>query len=143
MRELGYSEVILYFIDGCGVFLVAAMPMLLICAFVTIVCTMAQTRGLFTMKSAAPKFSRLNPIEGIKKMFSLRGVVELLKSLAKITILGYIIWIQFRDEFWSFPRLMDMDIFQGMVFTGSMILSIVRTAAIIMAFVAAADLFYQ
>ena len=53
------------------------MPMLLICAFVTIVCTMAQTRGLFTMKSAAPKFSRLNPIEGIKKMFSLRGVVEL------------------------------------------------------------------
>lgn len=143
VRELGYSEVILYFIDGCGVFLVAAMPMLLICAFVTIVCTMAQTRGLFTMKSAAPKFSRLNPIEGIKKMFSLRGVVELLKSLAKITILGYIIWIQFRDEFWSFPRLMDMDIFQGMIFTGSMILSIVRTAAIIMAFVAAADLFYQ
>ncbi len=143
VRELGYSEVILYFIDGCGVFLVAAMPMLLICAFVTIVCTMAQTRGLFTMKSAAPKFSRLNPIEGIKKMFSLRGVVELLKSLAKITILGYIIWIQFRDEFWSFPRLMDMDIFQGMIFTGSMILNIVRTAAIIMAFVAAADLFYQ
>ena len=37
VRELGYSEVILYFIDGCGVFLVAAMPMLLICAFVTIV----------------------------------------------------------------------------------------------------------
>ena len=141
--EIITSDAIRYFIQGCGVFAVAAMPLLLVCGAVSVIATLAQTRGLFTMKSAAPKFSRLNPIEGIKKMFSLRGVVELLKSLAKITILGYIIWIQFRDEFWSFPRLMDMDIFQGMVFTGSMILSIVRTAAIIMAFVAAADLFYQ
>ena len=143
VRELGYSEVILYFIDGCGVFLVAAMPMLLICAFVTIVCTMAQTRGLFTMKSAAPKFSRLNPIEGIKKMFSMRGVVELLKSLAKIIVLGYIIWLQFRDEFWAFPRLMDMEPLQGMAFTANIVLEIAKSAAIVMAFVAAADYFYQ
>ena len=143
VRELGYSEVILYFIDGCGVFLVAAMPMLLICAFVTIVCTMAQTRGLFTMKSAAPKFSRLNPIEGIKKMFSMRGVVELLKSLAKIIVLGYIIWLQFRDEFWAFPRLMDMEPLQGMAFTANIVLEIAKSAAIVMVFVAAADYFYQ
>ena len=95
------------------------------------------------MKSAAPKFNRLNPLEGIKKMFSIRGIVELLKSLAKIIVLGYIIWIQFRDQFFTFPRLMDMTPIQGMVFTGEMILSIAQTAAIIMVFVAAADYLYQ
>jgi len=141
--EVGYGEVINYFIQACGIFLIASMPMLLICSGVTIVCTMAQTRGLFTMKSAAPKFNRLNPIEGIKKMFSLRGVVELIKSILKIIILGYIIWIQFRDAFWTFPRLMDMEPMQGMAFTGNMVLEIAKTAAIVMVFVAAADYLYQ
>ena len=143
VQQLAMSDMTLYFIEACGVYLIASMPMLLICSGVAIVCTMAQTRGLFTMKSAEPKFSRLNPIEGIKKMFSLRGIVELLKSILKIIVLGYIIWIQFRDAFWTFPRLMDMEPLQGMAFTGGMVLEIARLAAIIMVFVAAADLFYQ
>ncbi len=131
--EIITSDAIRYFIQGCGVFAVA----------VSVIATLAQTRGLFTMKSAAPKFSRLNPIEGIKKMFSMRGVVELLKSLAKIIVLGYIIWLQFRDEFWAFPRLMDMEPLQGMAFTANIVLEIAKSAAIVMVFVAAADYFYQ
>ncbi len=141
--EIITSDAIRYFIQGCGVFAVAAMPLLLVCGAVSVIATLAQTRGLFTMKSAAPKFSRLNPIEGIKKMFSMRGVVELLKSLAKIIVLGYIIWLQFRDEFWAFPRLMDMEPLQGMAFTANIVLEIAKSAAIVMAFVAAADYFYQ
>ena len=141
--EIITSDAIRYFIQGCGVFAVAAMPLLLVCGAVSVIATLAQTRGLFTMKSAAPKFSRLNPIEGIKKMFSMRGVVELLKSLAKIIVLGYIIWLQFRDEFWAFPRLMDMEPLQGMAFTTNIVLEIAKSAAIVMAFVAAADYFYQ
>ncbi len=141
--EIITSDAIRYFIQGCGVFAVAAMPLLLVCGAVSVIATLAQTRGLFTMKSAAPKFSRLNPIEGIKKMFSMRGVVELLKSLAKIIVLGYIIWLQFRDEFWAFPRLMDMEPLQGMPFTANIVLEIAKSAAIVMVFVAAADYFYQ
>ena len=143
MDEIITSDAIRYFIQGCGVFAVAAMPLLLVCGAVSVIATLAQTRGLFTMKSAAPKFSRLNPIEGIKKMFSMRGVVELLKSLAKIIVLGYIIWLQFRDEFWAFPRLMDMEPLQGMAFTANIVLEIAKSAAIVMVFVAAADYFYQ
>ena len=143
LDRLGDSDLSQLFLWACGVFLIAAMPLLLISAFVSILATVAQTRGLFTMKSAAPKFNRLNPIEGFKKMFSLRGVIELLKSLAKIIVLGYIIWIQFRDEFWTFPRLMDMEPLQAMAFTGSMVLEIAKSAAIVMVFVAAADYFYQ
>ncbi len=141
--EIITSDAIRYFIQGCGVFAVAAMPLLLVCGAVSVIAPLAQTRGLFTMKSAAPKFSRLNPIEGIKKMFSMRGVVELLKSLAKIIVLGYIIWLQFRDEFWAFPRLMDMEPLQGMAFTANIVLEIAKSAAIVMVFVAAADYFYQ
>lgn len=129
--------------EGCITFLMTAFPMLLICSLVAIISTVAQTRGLFTMESLAPKFSRLSPLQGLKRMFSLRGVIELLKAMIKIIILGSIIWNALQKDFWNFSRLMDMEPFQAMTYTGDMILSIVQPVAIAMAFVAGFDLFYQ
>ena len=53
-----------------------------------VVGTIAQT-GLFASgKTLKPKFSRLNPVAGVKRLFSLHGVWELVKSLVKLTIIG-------------------------------------------------------
>ncbi|WP_250657671.1 flagellar biosynthesis protein FlhB [Alkalimarinus coralli] len=41
---------------------------------------------LFSTKALAPKFSRLNPVEGIKRMFALKSLVELVKSIAKVGV---------------------------------------------------------
>jgi len=42
----------------------------------------------------APKFSRMNPLEGLKRMFGVKGLVELLKALAKVlVILPVAIWL--------------------------------------------------
>ena len=43
---------------------------------------------IFSTKALAPKFSRLNPLEGIKRMFSLKSIVELFKSIGKILVVG-------------------------------------------------------
>ncbi len=42
----------------------------------------------FSSKAMAPKFSRLNPLEGIKRMFSLKSLVELFKGVAKFLVVG-------------------------------------------------------
>lgn len=42
----------------------------------------------FTMSSMAPKFSKMNPASGIKRMFGPNGGIELLKALAKVILLG-------------------------------------------------------
>ena len=51
---------------------------------------------LFSSKALAPKFNRLNPFSGIKRMFSSQGLIELVKSLAKVGLLGgvaaWLIW---------------------------------------------------
>lgn len=143
MKEVSVADAQGYFVKGCIAFLMTAFPMLLICSLVAIISTVAQTRGLFTMESLAPKFSRLSPLQGLKRMFSLRGVIELLKAMIKIIILGSIIWNALQKDFWNFSRLMDMEPFQAMTYTGDMILSIVQSVAIAMAFVAGFDLFYQ
>lgn len=54
--------------------------------------TFFQTKLLFAPDSIKPKFSRLNPLQGIKKLFSLKSIIEALKGIIKITILIYIIY---------------------------------------------------
>lgn len=131
------------FIDGCITFAVAAIPLVLIANLVSITLTLAQTRLLVSFQSIAPKASRLSPLQGFKKMFSMRGLVELLKSLLKIIVLGYILYDIIKDQLPLMPRMMDMSPRQAMAMTGDMILSIVRTAAIFFAFLALFDYVYQ
>ncbi len=42
----------------------------------------------FTWESASPKWSKLNPVNGFKRMFGVNGLVELLKSIAKVIVIG-------------------------------------------------------
>ncbi len=48
-----------------------------------------QGRGMFTLQPLAPKFERLNPLANAKRLFSTQPVVDLLKSLAKMGIVGW------------------------------------------------------
>lgn len=42
----------------------------------------------FSGKAIAPKFSRINPLSGLKRMFSMKALIELLKALAKFLVVG-------------------------------------------------------
>jgi flagellar biosynthetic protein FlhB len=130
-------------IKGLMVYTKTALPLLLMSALVSILFTLAQTKLLFTTKSMEFKFSRLNPLEGIKKMFSLRSLVELSKSVIKISILIYIIYSQLIARMIKIPRIMDLTMQQTLVFLGESIIAVVNTAGAIFLFVAAFDLFYQ
>lgn len=131
------------FIDCCVIFVVAAVPLLLVAGACAIISTGAQTRFLVSFKNLAPKGNRLNPLQGLKKMFAMRGLIELLKSIIKIIVLGAIIYNELKDKIRLLPRLINMNPIQVMGYTGEIILSIVQTAVILFAFVAAFDLFYQ
>jgi len=47
----------------------------------------------FSGEALMPKFSRMNPVSGIGRMFSARGAVELGKGLAKVGVVGVIAWV--------------------------------------------------
>ena len=57
-----------------------------------------QTGFVFSMDPLSPKLEKLNPLEGLKKMFAMQGFVELIKSLFKITIVFYISWSAAKEE---------------------------------------------
>lgn len=119
------------------------LPMAMLAIVVALICGFAQTRLLVSFKGMKPKFSRMNPLQGIKKLFSLRGFVELLKSLLKIIILFYIIYTCLKSKVNLLPKLFDMQLVNAVSFTGEIIMEIVKDVAIAFAFVAFFDYLYQ
>ena len=74
----------------------ALAPFLALMVVATLASPLLLRGWLFSTKALAPKFERLNPLTGIKRVFSSQGLVELVKSLAKVGLLGvvsfWLIW---------------------------------------------------
>ncbi|RMQ96730.1 Flagellar biosynthesis protein FlhB [Pseudomonas savastanoi pv. glycinea] len=66
--------------------LVVMMPFFLVMLAAAIIGPISLGGWLFATKSMAPKFSRMNPLAGLKRMFSPTALIELLKSFAKFVI---------------------------------------------------------
>lgn len=62
----------------------------------------------FSMKAVAPKFSKLNPIAGLGRIFSMQSVTELLKAIAKSLLVGFVAYLFIKihiAEIMDFSRL--------------------------------------
>ncbi|NLT64227.1 MAG: flagellar biosynthesis protein FlhB [Clostridiales bacterium] len=140
---LTYNKIRSYYFDSLIVFAKTALIPLFACGLVAILSTMMQTKMLFSPKAFAFKGERINPLQGFKKMFSMRALVELAKSVLKITILLYVIYTILKDEIYLLPRMMDMSFNSALSKTGAVIMEIVVKAGMIFVFLAAADYLYQ
>ena len=143
MSTLVYADMPSIFIKAAIAYGFSAFPTLLVAGLVGVIATLAQTKGLVSFEALKPKFSKFNPISGFKKMFSLKGLVNLLKSLVKITILAYVIFNEFEKHFDSIPRLMEMPFSQIVSYGANFLMDIVSSVALIFAFLAIADFMYE
>ncbi|VVP02806.1 flagellar biosynthesis protein FlhB [Pseudomonas fluorescens] len=66
--------------------LVAIQPIMITLLLAALIGPISLGGWLFAAGSMAPKFSRMNPGAGLKRMFSMKAIIELLKALAKFLI---------------------------------------------------------
>jgi len=90
-----------------------------------------------------PKMSRLSPLEGIKRMFSMRSVVELIKSLLKIGIVGYVAFLAVYPELNSIKRLPNSNTEAMLLFLLMVASRMTLGVAIAMFVIAILDTVYQ
>ena len=77
----------------------------LVAAIIGIVGNVAQIGFLFTLDPILPKMEKLNPVEGAKKIFSVKNLFEFLKNVVKVCFLGYLVY----KIIWaSIPELLTM-----------------------------------
>jgi len=91
---------------------IALVPFMLVLVIAGVVGNTALGGFLFSGNSLKPKFSRLNPIEGMKRMFSLKSLMELFKAMIKTLLVGGVGWFLLND---AIPQLRDMAMQDAMV----------------------------
>ena len=94
-------------------------------------------------QALAPKFSKMNPIAGIKRIFSLRGLVELAKSSLKILFVGGIAYSVVSGYLKDFPGLVRWDLGALWSFTAEVTFKIIFYVFLAMLVLSALDYIYQ
>ena len=91
-----------------------SIPLMVFIMIIGLAMNLAQVGLNFSTETISFDPNKLNPINGAKRMFSKRSLVELIKSLLKIIIIGYFIITYLKDEVFQIPKLIYMDIFAGL-----------------------------
>jgi flagellar biosynthetic protein FlhB len=98
---------------------------------------------LFTGKPLTPKFSKMDPVKGMKKLFSVKSYVELVKMLIKTCVVGGVAFIMLRGEADKFPLLIRMEVGEILIFIGQVSFRICFYTCIALIFLAALDFAFQ
>jgi flagellar biosynthesis protein FlhB len=77
-------------------FVMALLPFLVSLAGAAVLVNLLQTRGALSGKALAPKLSNLSPAQALRRMLGWDGLFNLLKSVLKFAVLGFVAWVVIR-----------------------------------------------
>lgn len=118
-------------------------PILAIAFIIAFVCDIVQVKWKVTAKPLQPKFSKISPVSGFKRIFSANSLMELVKSIAKIGLVVYVAYSYLQDKWHYLYFLYDMPLMQAIQFIGQLVTDLGMRIAIVYVVLAAVDYIYQ
>lgn len=109
-----------------------------------VVIGLVQTRGLFSTYRLRPNFGHLNPIAGLQRVFSKRGLFETGKGLLKMALLGVVLYLTLKDAPLKLAGLTShMEVGVGLAFVGDSLAKVARQGALLLLLAAGLDYAFQ
>lgn len=118
-------------------------PVAGIAILLALVSSFVQVGFLQVEDALQPKFEKIDPIAGMKRMFSLRALAEGVKSILKMLLIGYLAYSVLKNEVHQIPYLLQFDINQLMTYMATITVKLLGVVGVVMVALAAADYFYQ
>lgn len=118
-------------------------PVFLIGVLVVICTNIVQVGWKPTSKPMKPKFSKINPISGFKRIFSKESVFELVKSLAKLGLITYVAYDAIQEHQNELFLLYDIPLMQVIILIGSIVIDAGFKISIIYLIVGVSDWLFQ
>jgi flagellar biosynthetic protein FlhB len=118
-------------------------PLFLATFVLTLGCHLFQTGWLFSLNSLAPQWSHINPARGLQRLVSMQGLSELIKSLLKIGIIGYVAYTGILAEVEHVLRLSAYDIPEIVQYIGNSFLRLCVRISYVVLLIAALDYGWQ
>ena len=114
-------------------------PVLALTFALAIVADVVQVKWQVTTKPLMPKFSKLNPINGFKRIFSVNSLVELIKAILKIGLLLYVSYSYLKDKVPYIFMLYDIPLLQAIQLIGQLVIDLGIRIAVVYILIAAGD----
>jgi flagellar biosynthesis protein FlhB len=118
-------------------------PFLIGLALVGVISNVGQFGFLLSGEALKPQFSRINPLDGAKRIFSMRTLVELLKTVVKVAVIGTFAWQALQDKGQLIVSLADMQPGMAGATLSEATMSVIWKVAGAFVVIAAADYMYQ
>ncbi|MES2964153.1 MAG: flagellar biosynthesis protein FlhB [Bdellovibrionota bacterium] len=118
-------------------------PLLGMLGVMAVAGTVVQVGLLNNEEALEFKFEKLNPVAGFQRIFSLRSLVEGLKSIIKLCLVISVVTIMVKDQVVMVPTLVALSVNQLMIFMGELTVRLLAGVGVMMAVLAAADYFFQ
>ncbi len=131
------------FTDGMLRFFTLMIPLFVVVVIVAIGINVAQVGFKISSKSIELKFDKLNPLQGLKRLFSTKSLAQLIKDTLKLIIIGFVAYKTIQGEFDSFFLLPDQTVAQLAISMGLLSLKLTLKLGGIILVIAILDYMYQ
>ena len=143
LRITAVSDASAFSLEILYQFLTVLLPFLIPIAVVGFIANVMQVGFQFNTEAIAVKLTKLNPVSGLKRLVSLKALVELAKSIIKILFIGSIAYLLVKSDMKEFPILIHQEVGQILVFIARVSLKVCFFVCLAMIVLAVRDFIYQ
>ena len=137
------NGIALYFSEAILMILKLSLPLLLIAMVSGVVVSYGQVGFLFTSEPLKPKLEKINPLKGLKNMFSMKSIVEMVKAIAISTLVLYVAYSYILDHISELLITLELEVGSIVVVMWDLIYNVVIRCAILMFTIGVFDFVYK
>ena len=123
--------------------LLLSLPVYVITFAFGLASSVLQIGFLFSDEAIKPNINKINPLEGLKRMFSMKAIVEGLKAVFKFTLVGLVIYLVLKSEISIIPKLLYSDVRQLIFYVGTLVVKTMLSIGGLMLVLAGLDYMFQ
>ncbi|MGB9813177.1 MAG: flagellar biosynthesis protein FlhB [Thermovenabulum sp.] len=142
-QELTMQNTTVIIIRSINLIFFVIAPLAFVLLLVGVFSSVLQTGLVFNFGLIAPKLERINPIEGFKRIFSKRSLIELLKVIIKVTVIAFFSYDGIKTVKNGIDEMMDMGIEQNIAFFGDVLFKVGIKISFVLLGLSIFDYFYQ
>jgi len=141
--ELNMTGTVSLFRDTLIHFASILAPFMVIIVAAGLLSNYLQVGVIFSGHTMKPELSKISPLKGFKRLVSLKSLVELVKSLLKLTIVAMVAFLTIRSEMGSIFPLVDKGVWDIFLFLSRVSFKILITTCWVLIILAILDYAYQ
>ena len=143
LTDISIENIGVHFLTFAKQLLTILLPIILIVIVCSVFANLLQVGFIFAPEKIKPDLSKINPIRGLKRIFSIQSITELIKAILKIIIIGSIAYSTIKSEIKNVPILMNVEIMNIINFIAKVSIKLGLRISFLLIFLAGLDFGYQ